>query len=139
MTPVIPVCRMIPYPVNMSVRGDLEALIAQQRALLARLNAAPPTAGEILRLGQEVLRFAEYEEHAFFPILPLLDPIARAELAHEHDEILEDLKLVEWLLATTPDSPDVAILTEAVARKVRNHVERDGRLLERASRLDLAE
>lgn len=123
----------------MTGRADLEALVAQQRTLLTRLNAATPTAGEILALGQEVLRFAEHEEQAFFPLLPLLDPIARAELGHEHDEIGEDLKLLEWLLATTPDSPDVAILAHAVVRKIRNHVERDGRLLERASRLELAE
>jgi hypothetical protein len=123
----------------MTGRADLEALVAQQRTLLTRLNAATPTAGEILALGQEVLRFAEHEEQAFFPLLPLLDPIARAELGHEHDEIGEDLKLLEWLLATTPDSPDVAILAHAVVRKIRTHVERDGRLLERASRLELAE
>lgn len=111
--------------------------MAQQRALLGRLAAIGPDAGEVLKLGTEVLRFAELEERAFFPLLPLLDPIARAELSHEHDEISEDLKLLEWLLATTPDSPDVEILSVAVVRRVRQHVERDGRLLLRASRLAL--
>jgi hypothetical protein len=121
----------------MTPHDDLERLMAQQRALLERLNTLGPDAREVLEAGTEVLRFAEHEEEAFFPVLPLLDPIARAELAHEHDDISEDLKLLEWLLATTPDSPDVAILAGAVVRRVRQHVERDGRLLLRASRLAL--
>jgi hypothetical protein len=70
--------------------------------------------------------------------LPLLDPMARAELGHEHRELDEDLKLLEWLVTTTPDSPDVDILAAAVVRRMRNHVERDGRLLLRASRLTLS-
>jgi hypothetical protein len=122
----------------MTTHDDLEGLMAQQRALLERLTAVGHGAGEVLRLGTEVLRFAEFEERAFFPLLPLLDPIARAELAHEHDEISEDLKLLEWLLATTPDSPDVEILAGAVLRRVRAHVERDGRLLRRAAGLPVS-
>ena len=121
----------------MTTHDDLEGLLVQQRSLLERLNALGPVAGEVLELGTEVLRFAELEEQAFFPLLPLLDPIARAELAHEHFEIGEDLKLLEWLIATTPDSPDVEILAAAVLRRARAHVERDGRLLLQASRLAL--
>jgi hypothetical protein len=119
----------------MTTHDDLEILMAQQRALLDRLNTLGANAGEVLELGMEVLRFAEHEERAFFPLLPLLDPIARAELTHEHDEIGEDLKLLEWLLATGPDSPDVDILATAIVRRIRQHVDRDGRLLLRASRL----
>ena len=37
-----------------------------------------------------------------------------------------------------PDSPDVDILAGAVVRRVRQHVERDGRLLLRAGRLTLS-
>lgn len=122
----------------MTTRDDVEELLARQGALLTRLDGLRGDAGKVLELGTDVLRFAEEEERAFFPLLPLLDPIARAELTHEHGEIGEDLKLLEWLLATTPDSPDVEILAAAVERKVRNHVERDGRLLLRASRLTLS-
>jgi hypothetical protein len=122
----------------MTTHDDLEGLLAQQRALLERLAAVGHDAGEVLTLGTEVLRFAEFEERAFFPLLPLLDPIALAELGHEHDEIREDLKLLEWLLATTPDSPDVGILSAAVVRRVRAHVERDGRLLRRAAGLTVS-
>ena len=106
----------------MTTHDDLEGLLAQQRSLLERLNTVAPVAGDVLELGTEVLRFAELEEQAFFPLLPLLDPIARAELGHEHDEISEDLQLLEWLIATTPDSPDVEILAAAVLRRARAHV-----------------
>jgi hypothetical protein len=122
----------------MTTHDDLEGLLARQRSLLERLNALGPAAGEVLELGTEVLRFAAHEERAFFPLLPLLDPIARAELGHEHDEISEDLKLLEWLIGTTPESPDVEILAAAVVRRVRAHVERDGRLLLRAAGLTLS-
>jgi hypothetical protein len=122
----------------MTIHDDLEGLLAWQRALLERLSALGTAAAEVLELGTDVLRFAEHEERAFFPLLPLLDPIARAELSHEHDEISEDLKLLEWLLATTPESPDVDILAAAVVRRMREHVERDGRLLLRAARLPLS-
>lgn len=122
----------------MTTHDDLEGLLAQQRSLLERLDALGPAPGEVLELGTEVLRFAEQEERAFFPLLPLLDPVARAELGHEHDEIGEDLKLLEWLIATTPDSPDVEILAAAVVRRVRQHVERDGRLLRRAAGLTIS-
>ena len=122
----------------MTSHEDLAGLMEQQRALLDALSATGHDAAAVLELGTEVLRFAELEERAFFPLLPLLDPIARAELGHEHDEISEDLKLLEWLLATTPDSPDVEILTAAVLRRVRAHVERDGRLLRRAAGLTLS-
>ncbi len=117
----------------MTRHEGLEELVAQQRALRERLDALGSAGREGLALGAEVLQFAEHEERAFFPLLPLLDPIARAELGHEHDEIGEDLKLLEWLIATTPDSPDVEILAAAVVRRVRQHVERDGRLLIRAA------
>jgi hemerythrin HHE cation binding domain-containing protein len=137
MTHVIPRRPESSYPAGMTIHDDLEALLEQQRALLARLDALEPSAAEVLELGAEVLRFAEQEERAFFPLLPLLDPIARAELGHEHDELTEDLELLEWLVATTPESPDVEILAHALIKRVRNHVDRDGRLLLRASKLTL--
>ena len=121
----------------MTTHDDLDALMARQRLLLNRLNTLGPGAQELIELGTEVLRFAEYEERAFFPLLPLLDPIARAELGHEHGEIGEDLKLLGWLVATTPASPDVDILAAAIVKRMRAHVERDGRLLARAAALTL--
>jgi hypothetical protein len=62
----------------------------------------------------------------------LLDPDAARALASEHDEFTEDLLLLDWLCRATPDSPDVAILTASLLRRLRAHVDRDGRLLARA-------
>ena len=62
----------------------------------------------------------------------LLDPAVHAELAREHEEFAEDLQLLRWLLDTTPESPDVAVLTASLVRRMRQHTERDGRLLARA-------
>lgn len=65
----------------------------------------------------------------------LLDPVVRAELEGEYLQIAEDLELLQWLLATTPDSPDVAVLSASLARRMRAHVERDARLLSSAAKV----
>lgn len=65
----------------------------------------------------------------------LLDPAVRAELEGEHLQIAEDLELLQWLLATTPDSPDIPVLAASLARRMREHVERDARLLSSAEKL----
>ena len=43
--------------------------------------------------------------------------------------------LLASLAATTPDSPDVAILAQAIAKRMCEHIARDGRLLAQAARL----
>jgi hypothetical protein len=113
----------------------IDHLIALQRTLEARIAGTTGTAAAILELGQAVLDFASSEEEAFFPLLPLLDPAARAELAADHDELREDLQLLEWLVSASPDSPDIPPLTAALARRMHAHVTRDGRLLAQAFRL----
>jgi hypothetical protein len=115
--------------------ADLTRLIESQRALAERMTRLGAAADEVLRAGAQVLAFAEREEAAFFPLLPLLDPAARAELGGEHEQLAEDLQLLEWLLTTTPDSPDVGTLADALARRMRTHIERDGRLLAQAARM----
>lgn len=114
---------------------ELTRLMEFQRALterIARLGAAPE---DVLLAGAQLLEFAAGEESAFFPLLPLLDPAARAELGGEHAQLAEDLQLLEWLVSTTPESPDVATLADALARRMRTHIERDGRLLAQAARM----
>ena len=125
------------YPVAMQDPGDddLTRLIALQRSLESRTAALADSATEVLQAGEAVLEFAAHEEAAFFPLLPLLDPAARAELGEEHGNLAADLQLLRWLVATTPDSPDVAALAAALARRIREHIARDGRLLSQALRL----
>ena len=110
----------------------LAALVAEQRTLDGVLRALPADPRQVLLAGEAVLQFAGHEEQALAAVSPLLDPAVHAELAREHEEFGEDLELLRWLLETTPDSPDVAVLTASLVRRMRQHVERDGRLLARA-------
>lgn len=113
----------------------LDRLLVLQRALEARMLAVEPSAAFVLDVGRAVLEFASSEEEAFFTLLPLLDPAVRSELGEEHEQLAEDLQLLQWLASTTPDSPDVASLADALARRMHAHVARDGRLLAHAARL----
>lgn len=137
MTPVIAPPDRAAYPAVMTseVHVELERLMTLQRTLEERTSGLSASAADVLQVGAEVLAFAEREESAFFPLLPLLDPAARAELGGEHEQLGEDLQLLDWLVKTTPDSPDIPTLAEAVARRMRAHIARDGRLLAQAARM----
>ena len=117
--------------------GDstLTALLAQQRALQERAQTMGDRVEDALAMGAALLAFAAREDQAFSALTPLLDPAARQEFAAEHEEIAEDLGLLDWLLRTTPDSPDIAVLTASLLRRMRQHIDRDGRLLARAAGL----
>lgn len=115
--------------------AGLAPLIDAQRAIEARLHAGGRTPHDVLAVGRDVLAFAAREEDAFESLLPLLDQSARGVLEQEHEHLDEDLRLLEWLLANTPDSPDVTALADSLARRMAEHLERDGRLLARAAAL----
>jgi hypothetical protein len=89
----------------------------------------------VLAFGAEVLAFVASEQPALFPLLPLLDPAARAELELEHARLAEDLELLTSLVDTAADSADAGELAAALARRMRAHIARDGRLLAQAARL----
>ena len=111
------------------------ALLQEQRALEERIHNLGSCAEDALVAGNALLAFAAREDEAFSPLAPLLDPAAQQELVTEHHQIAEDLTLLEWLVRTTPDSPDVAVLTTSLVRRMRQHIDRDGRLLARAAGL----
>ena len=117
-------------------RGTLAALLDEQRQLQAEIEELDAGPRRTLAAGEAVLRFAAREAEAFWHLEPLLDPAARVELATEHQQLAEDLELLDWLLETATESLDVTVLDGALRRRMRHHVERDGRLLARA--LDLA-
>jgi hypothetical protein len=125
------------YPAGMTSASpaEIQRLMQLQEKLAERTSGLDASAAEVLEVGAAVLEFAEREESAFFPLLPLLDPAARAELGDEHEQLAEDLQLLEWLISTTPDSPDVGTLAEAIARRMRGRIARDGRLLAQAARM----
>jgi hypothetical protein len=115
----------------------LATLIAEQVQLEERINDLRSSPRQTLGAGQALLEFAAREDEAFAALSSLLDPAVQAEMRTEHEQIAEDLELLEWLLQTTPDSPDVAVLTLSLIRRMRQHVDRDGRLLTRAAALKL--
>lgn len=114
-----------------STGNTLSALQDAHSRIEARMRACL-TADEVLNIGHDVLKFAEREEEAFRALLPLIDPAARAGLAAEHEQIEEDLNLLGSLVEQSPQSSDVAALAYSIARRMAQHVERDGRLLARA-------
>lgn len=134
MTPVIGRHPLSAYAGRMSPTGlsTLAALLADQRELEARIrDLASPR--QTLVVGDSLLRFAAREDEAFSVLAPLLDPAVQRELAAEHRQIAEDLELLDWLVRTTPESPDVSVLTASLVRRMREHIDRDGRLLARAT------
>ena len=110
----------------------LTALLASQRLIDTWIRQAGHAPHDVLAVGRQVLEFAEREEEAFHSLLPLMDGAVRDVRASEHDELAEDLRLLEWLLAHAPDSPDVPALTASLARRMTEHLQRDARLLARA-------
>jgi hypothetical protein len=112
-------------------------LLDCQQTLEARMQA-PSGPAETLALGRCVLEFAAREEDAFGALTGLLDPSVMLELTAEHRQIAEDLELLAWLLEAMPDSPDIPELSESLARRMTEHIRRDGRLLARAAELQSA-
>jgi hypothetical protein len=114
-------------------RAMLTSLIAEQVQLEDRINDLRSSPSQTLVVGQALLEFAAREDDAFGALSSLLDPAVQVEMKAEHEQIAEDLELLDWLLQTTPESPDVAVLTLSLIRRMRQHIDRDGRLLTRAA------
>lgn len=113
----------------------LTALMAEQQALEEQVHDLRLGAEQTLRVGNALLSFAQREDQAFSAVASLLDPIVQQDLAREHRQLEEDLQLLDWLVQTTPDSPDILVLTVSLRTRMRQHVDRDGRLLSRAAGL----
>ena len=116
-------------------RSTLNALIEEHRELQMQIEGLLASPRETLTAGAALLDFARHEDDALATLAPLLDPAVQAELRAEHTQIADDLDLLRWLLRTMPDSPDVPVLTTSLVRRMRRHIDRDGRLLARAALL----
>ena len=110
----------------------LTRLLDSQRAIQERMRSGGGSAPDVLEIGRHVLASAEQEEDTLGSLFPLMDSEVLAELASEHAQIAEDLRLLEWLLSHGADSPDVPALAGSLARRLFAHMERDGRLIARA-------
>lgn len=138
MTPVIYPRARSRYPASMEPslsHRTLTALLAEQQALEEQVHDLRLGAEQTLRVGNALLSFAQREDQAFSAVASLLDPIVQQDLAREHRQLEEDLQLLDWLVQTTPDSPDILVLTVSLRTRMRQHVDRDGRLLSRAAGL----
>lgn len=113
----------------------LASLIAEQSVLGMRIHALGANPQQTLAVGEALLAFGAREQEAFASLAPLLDAAVRAEFQAEHQQIGDDLELLQWLLRATPESPDIAMLTASLVRRMRQHSDRDGRLLARAAAL----
>lgn len=125
--------RAYALPMKPSSRRSRLATLLEE--LDARIDDTAPRPEDALAIGEALLAFADLEDEAFSALAPLLDPAVTQELVAEHQQIAEDLTLLEWLVRTAPDSSDVPILTTSLVRRMRVHVDRDERLLARAEAL----
>lgn len=85
--------------------------------------------GAVLNLGAAVLLHGALERLAVLPSLHLLDPAVVRELEVEHARLADDLRTLGELWRTSPTSPDVRSLSEAIFRHLREHLRRDARML----------
>jgi hypothetical protein len=85
--------------------------------------------GAVLSLGAAVLLHGALERLAILPGHPLLDPAVVRDLEDEHDRLADDLRTLGELWRTSPSSPDVPPLADALYRHLGEHLQRDARLL----------
>ncbi len=110
----------------------LVALVTRAHGRLARrLAEARPDPREVLDLGTAVILHGALERRILLAQAPVLDQAAVAQLDEEHARLEEDLELLESILASNPDSPDVESLCDALLGRLRGHVARDDRVLYR--------
>ena len=136
MTQVIGEVAERSYPARMEQgppHAVLVDLLRDHRALEDRVRELHPTPELVLAAGQTLLAFARQEDQAFSALNRLLEPAVLDEMRAEHEEISRDLELLDWLVTSSPESPDAAVLAESIARRMLRHVNRDGRLLARAA------
>lgn len=85
--------------------------------------------GAVLNLGTAVLLHGTLERWLLHPSHRLLDPAVIRELDGEHARLADDLETLDDLWRSSPGSPDVEVLAEALFRRLRDHLERDERTL----------
>lgn len=107
-------------------------MLQEHRTLVTALDI-PLTPGDVIAVGRSLLAFAGTEGTSLRVLLSLLEPAVRDDLAIEHERLADDLALLEWLMESAPGSPDVTALADSLTRRMREHVSRDARLLERAA------
>lgn len=116
-------------------RIDVEAVARRHRRLweLAR-ETSDQQVQAILVLAAAVLLHGELEAAHLGPVLRLVDPAVRRELALEHERLAEDVAYLQELRQDEAGSPDVPALAAAIRSRILAHLERDERALYRPMR-----
>ena len=104
--------------------------------LHARLltRAAETSASDVdavLNLGAAVLLHGTLEATHLDLVWSWVDPHVRVELENEHDDLARDLDFLAELAASDPGSEDLSLTTEALRRRLQQHIKRDDRVLYR--------
>jgi hypothetical protein len=109
--------------------ADLIRQLADAHHGLARrvASAADLSPRAVLDLGAAVLFHGAVERELLFPLSPLEFEV-QAEFVARHAQLADDLALLESLIETDPDSPDVAILASALHARLKEHISRDDRV-----------
>jgi hypothetical protein len=108
-------------------------MLHEHRVLVTALDKSPVSPAEVSAIGRSLLAFAGTEGQSLRVLLAVLEPAVREDLAAEHERLADDLALLDWLMETEPDSPDVNALADSLVRRMRSHLSRDARLLARAA------
>jgi hypothetical protein len=104
--------------------------LARAHGGLARRAAAADSLApaSVLDLGAAVLFHGAVERELLFPVSPFLASEVQTEDAARHAQLADDLALLESLIDTDPDSPDVGILASALLARLKAHIARDDRV-----------
>lgn len=110
---------------------QVSARVAEQhRALIDLAATTTPTDVPAVRiLGAAVLLHGLLEPACLAPILRLVDPTVRQQLAEEHEQLNADLSLLGELHRS--DDADAPVLASALHERLRRHLDRDERTLYR--------
>jgi hypothetical protein len=131
MTPAGGAADWSPDPLPAEERALVSRVVHAHQRLMRRLATAKPNPADVLNLGTAVILHGTLERRWLIGLRPLLDRAAAAQLDEEHVRLEEDLELLESIFETCPDSPDVGPLCGALLDRLREHVDRDERVLYR--------
>jgi hypothetical protein len=108
----------------------LEAAVRQHRALLSSAaDTRPDDVGAVLDLGVAVSELGRLERDCVFGAARYVSAAVIESLVAEHVELAEHLACLDELRHAEPQSDDLAVMCEAMLRRLREHLERDERVL----------
>ena len=108
---------------------DLAQRNSRLRQRAAQCSGSDPAA--VLELGLAVLVHRALLVARSTVVLRWLDPAVGARIEEEQEQLGQDLRLLQELAASEPDSADVETLAEALVMRLRDRLAHDERVLQR--------